>query len=103
MSDTPRPEPAPDGLDEFLRSDTLWNIYKNIDTPLMLVQFGTAIYPIVAAERTRARIVELDLLEQAINAGRDISKYKLQRLDDLQKRLEKAEARTGTDGGEAGE
>lgn len=33
-----------------------------------------------------ARMVELDLLEQALNAGRDLSAYKLQRLEDLQKR-----------------
>jgi len=34
------------------------------------------------------RLVELDLLEQAINQGRDISKFKLQRLADLTKRLD---------------
>lgn len=36
----------------------------------------------------RARFVELDLLEQAINQGRDMYKYKLQRLADLEKRLD---------------
>jgi len=36
----------------------------------------------------RARFVELDLLEQAINQGRDMNKYKLQRLADLEKRLD---------------
>lgn len=36
-----------------------------------------------------ARLVELDLLEQAINAGRDMSAYKLQRLADLKVRINK--------------
>jgi hypothetical protein len=34
-----------------------------------------------------ARIVELDLWEQSINAGRDMETFKLQRLEDLQKRI----------------
>jgi BMFP domain-containing protein YqiC len=36
----------------------------------------------------KARFVELDLLEQAINQGRDMNAYKLQRLADLEARLE---------------
>ena len=40
-----------------------------------------------------ARLVELDLLEQAINAGRDMNAYKLQRLADLKVRLSKAQER----------
>ena len=39
----------------------------------------------------RARLVELDLLEQALNAGRDMQAYKLQRLEDLEARLERAQ------------
>lgn len=34
-----------------------------------------------------ARLIELDLLEQAINEGRDIKVFKLQRLIDLKRRL----------------
>lgn len=36
-----------------------------------------------------ARLVELDLLEQAINDGRDIEQYKLQRLADIKSRMKR--------------
>lgn len=40
-----------------------------------------------------ARMIELDLLEQAINDGRDLETFKLQRLEDLQKRIKVLENR----------
>lgn len=42
-------------------------------------------------EVLEGRLVELDLLEQAINEGRDLTVFKLQRLEDIQKRLLKLE------------
>lgn len=38
---------------------------------------------------TEARLIELDLLEQAINQGRDMYEYKMQRLETLQAQLNK--------------
>jgi hypothetical protein len=35
-----------------------------------------------------ARLIELDLLEQALNDGRDLKAYKLQRLENLTQRLQ---------------
>lgn len=37
----------------------------------------------------KARLIELDLLEQALNEGRDMKKYKLQRLTDIKSRLKR--------------
>jgi hypothetical protein len=39
---------------------------------------------VAAARAFEARFIELDLLEQAINAGRDMNQYKMQRLAQLQ-------------------
>lgn len=36
-------------------------------------------------EKVKARLIELDLLEQALNDGRDLQAYKLQRLEALEK------------------
>lgn len=36
-----------------------------------------------------ARLIELDLLEQALDSGRDLQSFKLQRLEDLQNRRKK--------------
>jgi len=41
------------------------------------------------AAKREARLIELDLLEQAINAGRDMNQFKLQRLAALTKPKEK--------------
>lgn len=41
-------------------------------------------------DKIKARFVELDLMEQALNSGRDMYKYKLARLKDLEDRLEAA-------------
>lgn len=41
-------------------------------------------------DNLKARFVELDLMEQALNSGRDMYKYKLARLKDLEDRLEAA-------------
>lgn len=42
-----------------------------------------ALEQLVRDEVTNGRLIELDLLEQAINAGRDMSTFKLQRLEKL--------------------
>jgi hypothetical protein len=44
--------------------------------------------PYIEVENLKARFVEVDLLEQAINSGRDMNAYKLQRLADLEARLQ---------------
>lgn len=39
-----------------------------------------------------ARLIELDLLEQAMDGGRDLTTFKLQRLEDLQNRRAKLQS-----------
>jgi len=49
-------------------------------------------------ECLEARMVELDLLEQALNQRRDLYKFKLQRLADLQERLGRVQPANSVDG-----
>lgn len=48
-------------------------------------EFETDLADLIDQEKVRARFVELDLLEQALNDGRDLQAYKLQRLEALEK------------------
>jgi hypothetical protein len=42
----------------------------------------------IEREKVKARLIELELLEQALNDGRDLQAYKLQRLEALEKESE---------------
>lgn len=49
-----------------------------------VIDLATAYAENLAKERVReGRLIELDLLEQALNDGRDLQAYKLQRLEAL--------------------
>lgn len=88
--------PASTGLDPATEAA----VDKLIDEPMSFIEaqtgdenvradFKAALTRLLLLQRQEARLIELDLLEQAINQGRDMNKYKLQRLASLETQLEK--------------
>lgn len=64
-----------------------WNLKYETYEQCSCVDKLAAIRAYVLEEKLKARLVELDLLEQAITQGRDIGRFKLQRLEVLLERL----------------
>lgn len=59
---------------------------------------GRQLEQLFAGEVLKSRLVELDLLEQALNDGRDIYAFKLQRLDDLMGQFQHLTSQQGKEG-----
>lgn len=75
-------------VDAMIESVRTWYVVhptKNVVSPYQgKFQLKKAILAnYIPKECIKARLIELDLLEQAINGGHDITKYKLMRLEQL--------------------
>ncbi len=86
-AETVQPSPATDELEtecarmfsRFMNANPL--LSKTKYAPKVLMQQYAALLRTEREKAAReARLIELDLLEQAINAGREMNSYKLQRL-----------------------
>jgi len=90
---TPTPEPI-ESLDS---PRVILQMYADIDPDELgedkfighyyLDKASQALSAYITEREMEARLVELDLLEQAINIGRDIYFHKMERLEDLEARL----------------
>lgn len=86
-----------DELDEILEQLQYGTIMSDNQEPQLTNNRNIAKQAIdtyTADKEIRARLVELDLLEQALNANdwNDLTEYKLYRLEDLTNRLEALKA-----------
>ena len=94
MSETKQPDTldeAQDILQEFLHNVEMnrleYGKTGNDNYERCLLNAQAAIQALQDRAILEGRLVELDLLEQALNDGRDIQTFKLQRRDDLIQRL----------------
>jgi len=88
ITDQPNPLPETSTLREQLVEMFKHDLYdlgaSRVETNNLSHDWANMIADLIDQEKIKARFIELDLLEQALNAGRDLQAFKLQRLEALE-------------------